>query len=109
MFLFQEEESFSPPLILSILVFLLSFAVLFFTFRFFQLLIRHCVDIFINKKYHNRNLLILASKVIKANGSINKIEQGFVRNYFIKNYGKRKANRTSQLSPHRPFQISGCK
>ena len=92
MFLFQEEP-YNPPIILSIVVFILSFVIIFFIFKFFQLLVQHFVHVFKNKHYYNRNLLILASKVIKADGTINKIEQGFVRNYFIKNYGNKKANR----------------
>lgn len=47
---------------------------------------------YLEKKFYNRNLLILASKIIKANGVVNKKEQQFVRNYFIENYGAEKAN-----------------
>ncbi len=40
------------------------------------------------------SLLILSSKIIKADGVINKTELNFVRDYFVKTYGKDKANQS---------------
>ncbi len=43
------------------------------------------------------NLLILASLIIKANTNINKVELDYVRNYFVRSYGKEKANETFKV------------
>lgn len=92
MFLFQEDSVY-PAMFLGILTIVMFIALVCFIIYGIYSFIKSYTDFFINKKYYNRNLLILASKIIKADGVINKIEQGFVRKYFIKNYGKRKANK----------------
>lgn len=92
MFLFQEDAV-VLPLFFGLLVFIMFVIILYAFFKVMNTHITDSLDLSVNKKYYNRNLLILASTIIKANGTINKVEQEFVRNYFIKNYGKQKANR----------------
>lgn len=43
------------------------------------------------------NLLSLASLVIKADGQINQVELNYVRQYFVANYGKERANATFKV------------
>ena len=92
MFLWQDDSE-TPPLLISILVILTFIGIACSIIVGLYRSVMHYIDLFVNKKYYNRNLLVLASKIIKADGAINKIEQGFVRKHFIKNYGKRKANK----------------
>lgn len=92
MFLFQDEPT-NPPFLVVVFVLFLIFAIFYALAKAANNIFRDYLDFFANKKYYNRNLLILASKVIKANGAVNKTEQEFVRKHFINNYGKRKANK----------------
>lgn len=89
----MEEEYIDPPLLVSITAILLVIAVIISIIGATYGIIKHYVDAYLNKKYYNRNLLALASKVIKADGTANKVEIKFVRNYFISNYGERKAKK----------------
>jgi len=43
------------------------------------------------------NLLSLASLVIKADGTVNKVELDYVRQYFVQAYGKERANATFRV------------
>lgn len=92
MLLFQEDAV-VLPIFFGLLVIIMFVIVLYVFFKVMNIHITNALNLSVNKKYYNRNLLILASKIIKADGKINKIEQGFVRSYFIKNYGKKKANK----------------
>lgn len=89
----MEQEYVEPPLIVSVFLVVFFLAIVYAIFLGIYKLIKYYVDSFTNKTYYNRNLLVLASKIIKADGVVNKEEQDFVRKYFINKYGKNKANR----------------
>lgn len=86
----EEAKSYLLPSILAIVLMTASIlSIIGATYG----IVKYYINRFLNKRYYNRNLLVLASKIVKANGIVNNVEIEFVRKYFISNYGKQKTNR----------------